>query len=733
MRPFVFLLAALVVTSGMSPTAASQPIPAQTALLQSPSPAQGDSFGFQVALTSSTAFVSSNGPGIAGSVFVYNQTASGAWAFTTTLRPGTTSDVGFGGAISASGDRVAISAAIEVSTFVRRGVTYLFRRNAQTGAWEQEARLVPAESEPNDAFGSSVSLDGDQLAVGAPLVGAAYVFAVSTTSGQWVQRARIFGPSSADSRFGSDVGIEDGLLVASAPLEGYNNTAANGGAVYVYRRSADTWTQETNLVRQPVAGQRVRSFALRDGVVLVTRPNGSGSTNNTVAAYRFSSTAGGWFPFGSFTVPAQNGSGFGSRMAISATGRVLVGAGLENGGIGAAYVFEPDAASGSYMQTARLVAADRASGDAFGSRVAVWGDTYLVGAPGRGEGGVGAAFVFEAPRPPPPPSEVQIVHASGAILGLGRLEVYLNQPATSTTPDAVVGFFGGSTFLAVPAGQPLNVRVRPVVPPPAPGPREYTLTSDPLASGRYVVNLAGIPEELLAQYAPNPSGVLQRLRLHAALLEALFPREAPLAGGVPVVVSHAVTDAPALDVVVAETGQTLADDLPYGQAGPPTTLPAGTHRVEVRDAATGALVTAVRFTLDGTETAFPLLIGGFLNPSANQNGPALALTATDETGASDTGVVVTGTDETPVAGLALSVQNPARGSVAVRYTLPAAGPARVAVVDALGRQVAVLSDGVHAAGPHEALLNARELAPGVYVLRLEGTGERLFRTVTVVR
>ena len=316
-----------------------------------------------------------------------------------------------------------------------------------------------------------------------------------------------------------------------------------------------------------------------------------------------------------------------------------------------------------------------------------------------GPNGTGTSCA-SARRPHRP--RVQLVHASAAILSLGRLEVYLNQPATSTTPDAVVGFQGATAFLKVPADAPLQVRVRPVVAPPAPAPREYALTSVPLAgSTRYVVNLAGIPDELLALYAPHPTGLSQAFALIAREFEALLTRS--LGSGVPVVVTHAVTDAPALDVVVAGTGQVLADELPYGQAVTATLAP-GTYRIEVRNAATGALLTAVRFVLDGTEGAFPLAITGFLNPAANRNGPALALTATDAMGATDTGVVVTGADDATANGLALDVVNPVRGSALVRYGLAEAGPVRLAVVDALGREVAVLADGSAAAGTHGARL-----------------------------
>jgi hypothetical protein len=332
-------------------------------------------------------------------------------------------------------------------------------------------------------------------------------------------------------------------------------------------------------------------------------------------------------------------------------------------------------------------------------------------------------------------AEVQVVHASAALALLGPIEVYLNRPATSTTPDAVVSFLSGTAFVSVPAAQSLTVRARLQNPPPPGFPREVTFTSPPLPDGRYVVSLAGIPNEVLAQYAANPEGIGRALSLILGYLGAGAAEGAPPArgGDVAVVVTHAVTDAPSIDVVVAGTGQVLADNLPYGQAAPPATLAAGTHRVEVRNAATGALIEAVRFTLDGTEGVFALTTTGFLDPSANQNGPAFRLTATDETGTTDPGVVVTGSEGSPVAGLSVAVANPARGAVSVRYAVPAGGPVRLALVDALGRVVAVLAEGEIAAGTHEVRLDAGALAAGAYVLRLDGAAGRIAQRVTVVR
>jgi hypothetical protein len=89
---------------------------------------------------------------------------------------------------------------------------------------------------------------------------------------------------------------------------------------------------------------------------------------------------------------------------------------------------------------------------------------------------------------------------------------------------------------------------------------------------------------------------------------------------------------------------------------------------------------------------------------------------------------------TPEAtALAAPAPNPTTGRVAFRFTLGAAGPARLAVYDALGREVAVLVDALQEAGSHEAAFDASALAPGVYVVRLAARGQRLVQRFTLLR
>jgi hypothetical protein len=86
------------------------------------------------------------------------------------------------------------------------GAVYVFRRDAQ-GIWSQEAYVKASNTDAGDAFGTSVSLsaDGSTLAVGTD------------------------GESSSAIGIGGNQG---------------DNSAPAAGAVYVFRRVGDTWSQQ---------------------------------------------------------------------------------------------------------------------------------------------------------------------------------------------------------------------------------------------------------------------------------------------------------------------------------------------------------------------------------------------------------------------------------------------------------------------------------------------------------
>ena len=85
-------------------------------------------------------------------------------------------------------------------------------------------------------------------------------------------------------------------------------------------------------------------------------------------------------------------------------------------------------------------------------------------------------------------------------------------------------------------------------------------------------------------------------------------------------------------------------------------------------------------------------------------------------------------------GLGLVVRpNPSSGWGVVEVTLARPGETRLALYDALGRQIALLHEGVLAAGRTNFGLDGATLPAGVYVVRLMAGGSVLARMVTLVR
>ncbi len=96
---------------------------------------------------------------------------------------------------------------------------------------------------------------------------------------------------------------------------------------------------------------------------------------------------------------------------------------------------------------------------------------------------------------------------------------------------------------------------------------------------------------------------------------------------------------------------------------------------------------------------------------------------------------VPGESEAPAANrLALaSSPNPGTSEVVLRFDAPQAGPVRLAVYDATGRLTASLLDGVVSAGSQARTWSTRDVAAGVYFVRLEAGGIAVSRSVVITR
>lgn len=77
--------------------------------------------------------------------------------------------------------------------------------------------------------------------------------------------------------------------------------------------------------------------------------------------------------------------------------------------------------------------------------------------------------------------------------------------------------------------------------------------------------------------------------------------------------------------------------------------------------------------------------------------------------------------------------NPFSGTTAIKFDLERSAHVTLRVFDTTGRQVALLADGVRAAGPNEVSFDASGLAAGVYVYTLDVEGDVASRRMMIVR
>ena len=86
------------------------------------------------------------------------------------------------------------------------------------------------------------------------------------------------------------------------------------------------------------------------------------------------------------------------------------------------------------------------------------------------------------------------------------------------------------------------------------------------------------------------------------------------------------------------------------------------------------------------------------------------------------------------SGLRLSsYPNPFTGAATVTFAVVAAGPVRLSVHDMLGREVAILREGRVEAGSYSIPFSASGLPSGMYVARIQASGEVVQRLLTCVR
>lgn len=227
----------------------------QVAKLLSNDPTSSLYFGYSVAISENTILVGAYGdprPGghASGSAYVFTR-INGVWMQQAKLvAPDASPNAAFGLAVGICGD-VAVIGAPEQTHPTGHGSAYVFQRT--DASWQHAATLVALDGAIGDQFGYSVAVSASHILIGSPRddnaagvdAGAAYVFA--QVAGTWTQTAKLVGANSGpEALFGYAVSSTETEVAVSSLQEAHSGLTL-AGAVYVFDGTDNIWSQTARL------------------------------------------------------------------------------------------------------------------------------------------------------------------------------------------------------------------------------------------------------------------------------------------------------------------------------------------------------------------------------------------------------------------------------------------------------------------------------------------------------
>jgi cysteine-rich repeat protein len=232
--------------------------------------AVSDWFGNSVAISGDTlvvgAYFDDDKGDKSGSAYVYAR-ENGNWTEQQKLVPddGGAKDQ-FGYSVAIDGDTLAVGAVEADEAEANAGAVYVYLR--ENGEWLLEQKLMASDAGLGDKFGFSVSISGDRLAVGNSVSsgsGDTYVF--ERVNGVWTEKKKLNGKDSASGdKFGSSVSIS-GVAVAIG-AQGDDDKGSASGSAYVFEGGGpNCLTVDTCDCKPGYVGPTCADTACGDGIM----------------------------------------------------------------------------------------------------------------------------------------------------------------------------------------------------------------------------------------------------------------------------------------------------------------------------------------------------------------------------------------------------------------------------------------------------------------------------------
>lgn len=290
------------------------------------------------------------------------------------------------------------------------GVVYAYAREGDF--WIESGRLTASDAASGDQFGQDVSIWGNRIVVGAHQNGPGAVYVFHNIGLGWFQEQMLVGSDSLPTyHFGHSVSIVGQSILVGTMRD--QHAGFDSGSAFRFEFNGTSWVETAKLTASnpQVAARFGRAIASTEDWAIVGAPFMDQTGTDSGAVYTFIRDENGtpsnrlddlWPETQILTgSDTDDDDLFGRAIAIEGNTMVVTAALAEVGGVatGAAYVFEFQASTGTWVQVQKLSAADADLDDQFGMCVEIDGDRMLIGARRDDEAGdnAGAVYLFERP------------------------------------------------------------------------------------------------------------------------------------------------------------------------------------------------------------------------------------------------------------------------------------------------------------------------------------------------
>jgi hypothetical protein len=318
-----------------------------------------------------------------GAVYIYEKQRGGVGKYTemAVLR-GPSKGSAFGDSVAISGEWIAVGAPWQRNDTGAVHMYHILKTNGTQINVTKFATITASERTEHSNFGGTVAMDGNILVVGADGAASVYIFGLSPVNNKWSELSKLRYNNEtavAHSEFGSSVDISDDIVVVGT---------VNANMAFVYQASADNignWSQVATLIP---SNKNIQNFGYSvaisgDYIVVGDHENGDSDAGAGIV-FVYNKVDGEWTEVAQL-VPEDPAADewFGSAVSISEdASTIAVGsASRGSGSIGTTYLFHKEESPDQWTFSGTCVAEDGTELDDFGRSVALSDDLVFVGAP----------------------------------------------------------------------------------------------------------------------------------------------------------------------------------------------------------------------------------------------------------------------------------------------------------------------------------------------------------------